>query len=155
MLSKWTKSSGSSSSPPPLPLHALLAALVGCVRACMPARTLSQPLSAELLLHSSAPYLLLWIFIWSRAALRACLRKDSRSDSHSARLNEAARSLYALQIAGFPGWGKQLQAIDSFIKGLSFVVAEPGCVQGRVCCIQGDRLDGLHVGCFVSLLSMC
>lgn len=73
MLSKWTKSSGSSSSPSSSSPHA---AWLG---ACVPARTLSQPLSAELLLHSSAPYLLLWIFIWSRAALRACLRKDSRT----------------------------------------------------------------------------
>lgn len=150
MLSKWTKSSGSSSSPPPLPLHTLLAALVGCVRACAHLISAILRRAAASLLSSLSPPLNLYLV----KSCSSCVFTQ-RLPNHSARLNEAARSLYALQIAGFPGWGKQLQAIDSFIKGLSFAVAEPGCVQGRLCCIQGDRLYGLHIGCFVSQLSIC
>lgn len=117
MLSKWTKSSGSSSSSS----SAHTARSLGLVRACVRARTLASPLSrAAASLLSSLSY-----------SLNLCLVKSSSScvftqrlPNHSARLSEAARSLYSLQIAGFSGWGKQLQAIHSFINGfLSFTLS--------------------------------
>lgn len=105
---------------PPPPLHTLFAALVGCVRACV--RACAHLISAILrraaasLLSSLSPPLNLYLV----KSCSSCVFTQ-RLPNHSARLNEAARSLYVLQIAGFPGWGKQLQAIDSFIKGLSLL----------------------------------
>lgn len=121
--------------------------LVGCVRAC--AHLISATLSraAASLLSSLSPPLNLYLV----KSCSSCVFTQ-RLPNHSARLNEAARSLYALQIAGFfLGWCKQLRAIDSFIKGLlSFTVAEPDASRGALV-LSKETFGGLHYRMFCIL----
>lgn len=122
MLSKWAKISGSSScsSPPlpspPRPVHSLKSVCCVCVCVC----PLSQPLLSSLS-HSSVP---------SISALNLCLVKGSSSfvDTTTRKLFRPTVWSSALSVCIhtdrriFGVGGKQLQAIDSFITSVSYLL---------------------------------